>query len=244
MRQVDTGITAHVWATDSNQDVYYLNGNKFEQVPGKLIHVSSGEAGVWGVDEQNKIFYREGVDQGNSIGSGWKIIKGGLFQIDSGPTGIVCGVTSVFKVFCRVGITKANPTGTKWQRIAGRMKYISCFNYGCWGVNKYNSVYFTSQTNGWSTTWMKIGCDHMVKIEAGPNDQVWGLNANNELFTRIGVNQSFPSGLTWNKVGTKSFVSITTGLWKIYAVDAGNAVYVGSIAHGKSSGLFHLVFRL
>ena len=241
MKQVDTGLTPHVWATDLNKDVYYLNGDIFDQVPGKLIYVTSGEAGVWGIDEQNKIFYREGVDQATPMGTEWKQIKGSLFLIDSGPTGVVCGVTSSFKVYCRTGITNASPTGTNWQRIPGRMKYISCCNYGCWAINKYNNVYFTSQINGWSK-WTKIGCDLMVKIEAGLNGQVWGLNPNNELFVRIGVDvQNFPSGLAWRKIESKKFVSVSIGVEKIFAVDTGNAVYVGSIVDKNSSGLFHLI---
>ena len=70
MKQIDTGITSAVWAIDVKQDIYYLNGINFEQVQGKLIHVSSGESGVWGVNEQNNIFYREGTDQTNPKGTG------------------------------------------------------------------------------------------------------------------------------------------------------------------------------
>ncbi len=49
MKQVDTGISPYVWATDSNQEVYFFNeeeGN-FQQISGQnLVHVTSGEAGV------------------------------------------------------------------------------------------------------------------------------------------------------------------------------------------------------
>ena len=69
MKQIDTGITSAVWATDAKQDIYYLNGVTFEQVKGKLIHVSSGESGVWGVNAQNNIFYREGT-KSNPKGTG------------------------------------------------------------------------------------------------------------------------------------------------------------------------------
>lgn len=243
MKQVDTGITSYVWATDSNNDVYYLNGSRFEQVPGKLMHVSSGAAGIWGVDPRNKIFFREGVDRDHPTGSEWENIKGKLLKIDSGPTNIVCGISLSFKIFCREEITDANPIGTKWQRIPGRMKYISCGEYGCWAVNKYNSVFFTSQVKGWSTKWIQIGCYHMVQIETGPNGQVWGLNAKNELFARIGVDQRFPSGFLWKKIEAKNLVSVTIGkMSKIYGVDAGNTVHIGSIVQEKSPGL--LVFQI
>lgn len=49
MKQVDTGMSRSVWATDSNQDVYFFNEKErsFEQVLGQnLLHVTSGDAGV------------------------------------------------------------------------------------------------------------------------------------------------------------------------------------------------------
>ena len=70
MKQIDTGITTAVWATDVNQDIYLLNDITFEKVNGKLIHVSSGESGVWGVNVQNNIYYREGTNA-NPKGTGW-----------------------------------------------------------------------------------------------------------------------------------------------------------------------------
>lgn len=237
MKQIDTGITPYVWATDSNQDVYYLNGSSFEQVAGKLVHVSSGEAGVWGVDAQSKIFFREGVEPGNPTGSEWKNVKGGLLQIDSGPKGIVCGVSSSFKPYCRSGITEVTPTGTKWQRISGSLTYISCGTYGCWGVNKYNKVYFASEMKGWSTKWMKIGCDRMVQIEAGAKGRVWALNADSELYTRLGVNKTFSSGFSWKKIGSEKFISATIGQSNVYAVDVQKKVYAGSIVPEESPGL-------
>ena len=61
MRQIDTGITSAVWATDANKGIYYLNGLTFHKVDGELIHVSAGESGVWGVNAANNIFYRDGT---------------------------------------------------------------------------------------------------------------------------------------------------------------------------------------
>lgn len=50
MKQIDTGITRYVWATDKNHDVYLLNEEErsFKQVTGlNLVHVTSGESGVF-----------------------------------------------------------------------------------------------------------------------------------------------------------------------------------------------------
>ena len=240
MKQIDTGTTPYVWATDTYKNVYYLGGNKFGRVEGNLKYVSSGGAGVWGLDSHNNIYFREGVKESNPLGSDWKNVGGGLSKIDSGPEGMVCGITSSFRPVCRKGLTYDNPSGTKWQKLSGRMKDISCGIYGCWAINKQNRVYFTSHVDGWSTKWIKIGCDTMVQIDVGPNGQVWGVNDNKELFTRIGVSQSFPSGFVWKKIGTKNFIYVTFGWGKIYATDTANTTFVGTIMQENSSGLFVL----
>ena len=136
MVQIDTGMTPSTWATDANNNVYELKGNDFTLVPGKLSHVTSGAAGVWGVTSASHIYYRDVVT------NTWKIIPGGLKQIDSGPKGIVCGVSSIDEVFCRTGITDATPEGSAWMKLDGSLKYISCGEFGHWGVNKNNQVFF------------------------------------------------------------------------------------------------------
>ena len=137
MLQIDTGMTPSTWATDANNDIYELKGDAFIQVPGrKLSHVTSGAAGVWGVTSTSQIYYRD------LVSNMWKKIEGGLKQIDSGPKGIVCGVNSVDQVFCRTGITDATLEGSSWIALDGSLKYISCGEYGHWGVNKDNLVFF------------------------------------------------------------------------------------------------------
>ena len=69
-------------------------------------------------------------------------IPGGLAQIDSGPKGIVYGVTSGYAIYCRLGITTANPKGSSWRHVPGGLKYVSCGKYGCWGVSIGDHIWF------------------------------------------------------------------------------------------------------
>ena len=156
-------------------------------------------------------------------------------QIDSGPKGVVCGVNRKMNIYCRFGITDQVLTGTKWTRISGSLKYISCGAYGYWGVTQSNDIYFTAVVNGASTKWTKID-GSLTQIEAGPKGEVWGVNVNKELYTRIGVSQSLPSGVIWKKVGSKSYASVTIGLDKLYAVDVGYTVFMGLIVRQTSQG--------
>lgn len=79
------------------------------------------------------------------MGNFWKKVEGGLRQLDSGPKSIVCGVNYKSSIYYREGITELNPSGTKWQASSGRLEYISCNDYGFWGRDDRNDVYFTTK---------------------------------------------------------------------------------------------------
>ena len=50
---------------------------------GRLKWISSGDSGeVWGVNEDDMIYRREGVTQQNPTGTGWKQVEGSLGQVD------------------------------------------------------------------------------------------------------------------------------------------------------------------
>lgn len=239
MKQIDTGITSAVWGTDSSQGIYFLNGRTFQKVAGKLIHVTSGGSGVWGVNHLNQIFFREGVTLSLPMGIAWKLVSGGLMQIDSGPKGVVCGVNRAYGVYCREGITDGQPTGTRWFKASGLLKYISCGGYGYWGVNAAGDIYFARYVYDdkiQTTNWQKIG-GSLRQIEAGPDGEVWGVNSNDELFTRIGVTQGLPSGFKWRRIAGRSFVSVTVGQNALYAVDVGNTVYSGTMQRQAPPGM-------
>lgn len=70
----------------------------------------------------------------------------------------------------------------------------------------------------------------MVQIEAGPNGQVWAVSSKGDLYIRIGVSPSTPSGLSWQKIGKENFKSVTVGLNRIFAVDVNDTVYMGYIS--------------
>ena len=85
-------MTPNIWAVDPGEYIWVRMNGKWRKVRGKLIHVSSGGAGVWGISRSNRIYFRTAVGGRNIMGKSWKKISGGLKQIDSGPSGIVCGV--------------------------------------------------------------------------------------------------------------------------------------------------------
>ena len=78
----------------------------------------------------------------NRVGSRWLHIGGKLMQIDSGPFGIVRGVNKANQIWCRTGIAWKNPKGRGWRRVPGGLKYVSVGEFGAWGVNKHDYIYF------------------------------------------------------------------------------------------------------
>ena len=78
----------------------------------------------------------------NRVGKKWIHIGGKLMQIDSGPFGLVWGVNRHHQIWCRTGISWKRPQGSGWHRVPGGLKYVSVGQFGAWGVNRKNQIYF------------------------------------------------------------------------------------------------------
>ncbi|XP_046860948.1 fish-egg lectin-like [Xenia sp. Carnegie-2017] len=89
-------------------------GTGWKHVSGKLKYISCGALGCWGVNVNDRIFYRSGVSAQNCAGTSWTHIGGSLKQIETGAAGDVYGVKSNNVVYRRTGITTASPMGSGW----------------------------------------------------------------------------------------------------------------------------------
>lgn len=221
LAQIDSGITETPWGVDPDDNVYSLQNGILRRVAGKLIHISSGESGVWGVNRGKYIYYRTGVTPRRKTGSGWKRIGGRFKQIDSGPFGIVCGVNNGDRIYCRRGITPKRRTGVNWISVPGRLMYISCGLYGHWGVNKAWNIYFrygVKKTRPQGTRWKHIP-GKLVQIESGPDGAVYGVAVDGAVYTRRGISKRNPIGGSWKRMGRTPLASISVGLGVLFAVD-------------------------
>ena len=187
---------------------------------GRLRHISAGQAGVWGVNRNQNIYYR--------AKKRWLHVGGKLKQIDSGPRGIVCGVNKYDNIYCRLQVSSRCRQGRRWVRVPGKLKYISCGDYGHWGVNKANDIYFregVSRSNPGGLKWQKIP-GKLKQIEAGQYGQVWGVNRLGRVYVRTGVTQQMPWGKGWKKVKTvKAWRRVTIGIGAVYGVAKNGRVY-------------------
>ncbi|XP_014679571.1 PREDICTED: tectonin beta-propeller repeat-containing protein-like, partial [Priapulus caudatus] len=119
LRQISVNsVTNEAWAVAPNNEIYYRTGVvhtcgsensaagiDWLKIAGSLKFVSTGPAGVWGVNGNDMIYYRVGTNNGQvGEGSSWQLVEGRLAQISSG-NGYVWGVNSVNDIYVRLGIT-------------------------------------------------------------------------------------------------------------------------------------------
>ena len=225
---VDSGITTSAWAINRRRQIFVFSKRRWRRVGGKLKHISSGRAGVWGVTRSASIYYRQGTSKRIRAGRRWVRISGKLRQIDSGPGGIVCGVSRSRNIYCRTSITRRRRTGKGWIRIPGKLKYISCGDYGYWGVNRHNNIYFREGVSRGSlrgSRWRKVP-GKLTQIEAGRFGQVWGVNRRGRVYVRRGVSEKVPWGRGWKLVKTKKkWKHITIGIGVVFGIGQNGYVY-------------------
>ena len=123
LSQIDTS-GFDVWGVNTNYDAFSLT---FTEVAGvqttgswavrttapRLKRVSMGTAGVWGVDNSDKIYYR--------LGDSWINYNGLLKDISVGKSEI-WGVNSANQIFRKVG-------SANWARISGSLIQVNEVNY-------------------------------------------------------------------------------------------------------------------
>jgi hypothetical protein len=221
--------------------VYRLRRNisAWRQIPGALKHVSAGEAGIWGVDKSNKVFYRVGVNDSNPDGTSWKEIPGKrLKQIDSGPNGIVFGVAADpdNEIYCRTGIVSDKPFGTDWTQVDySLLKYISCGVPGCWGVANQDTVWSiwyrsgVTRENCAGIKWSRVH-GSLKQIEVGAAGDVYGISSTGQVLRRTGITNSGRTGNGWQMM-QQNGSHITTGLNGQYLL-----VSDGQIHYSPSGG--------
>ena len=230
-KQIDHGLTAEVWGVNNDDTIYRLKNNikpGWKLIPGSLKHVSAGEAGIWGVDRYDDVFYRNGVTKRNPSGKSWQNIPGKLKQIDSGPSGIVYGVNVNDQIFCRTGIDSSTPFGTAWKQVTsyGKLKYVSCGVLGCWGVNSGDGIWYRTgitKENCAGTRWSSV-FGRLKQIEVGAAGDVYGTDSVGNIYRRSSITELRPMGSGWQII-QENGSHVTTGLNGQYLLVNGQIQY-------------------
>ncbi|KAL0979014.1 hypothetical protein UPYG_G00179330 [Umbra pygmaea] len=218
LMQIDASLGLVV-AIDVNQIPYYLQRGLIRddwiRMPGLLKHITVGPAGTWGVDRADTLF--------QYIAGKWVQVEGTLKQVDAGGDLIIVGANWKDKPFClRSSATvgyKRPGSPLPWTELPGSVKYYSCGPFGCWAVNKDDSIFFMSlsrdcRNNGWNDIDTKLSM-----IEVATDGSVFGVNSKGDVYTRDGITAKKPKGTRWSFVPLKKamkHVSYDQGrLWAV-----------------------------
>lgn len=172
----------------SNGDLQGLNWLRrdFIQESGRLKQVSvSADGFVWGVNEDEKIYFKAIGDRS------WVQVSGALTNVSVGNRNNVWGVNRNGNIYRR--IFTSNPANDSWRRIRGELKNISVGNDGTvwggtvWGVNSDNNIY---RWNG--TSWDQIQ-GRLKQISVGNQNLIWGVNSDDKIYRW--------NGASWDTIG-------------------------------------------
>ncbi|KAM9299456.1 fish-egg lectin-like [Gastrophryne carolinensis] len=192
LKQIDAD---EVWGVNSNDDIYQYVNNGWRQIPGKLMHVSVGPAGVWGVNSANNISKRQDNE--------WMSVTGLLKQVDAGGNKFLSGVNKADNVYClRQKCTVARSSAVSFTLLDGGLKYYTCGPMGCWGVNSGNNIYFRHNVNPQAcqgTAWQQVD-GALTMVEVGTDGSVFGVNSAGNVYQREGITAKTPLGTSWAQI--------------------------------------------
>ena len=183
---------------------------------------------VWGVDIENNVYSRNGVN------GSWTKVDGKFKQVSVSADGSdLWGVNTSDEIYYR------NGKDGNWIRIAGHLKQVSVSDDGnhVWGVNSADHIY---HRHGASGSWKKIdGYLREISV-SGDGNHIWGVNASGNLYHRNGVNGK------WQHIDVKfQQVSVNGDGSGVYGVNSNDVYYRngenGSWQHVSSSVSFKYV---
>eukprot|EP00058_Branchiostoma_floridae_P025382 XP_002610872.1 hypothetical protein BRAFLDRAFT_94874 [Branchiostoma floridae] len=97
-------MTNHVFYRAGTHGNEASTGTDWVYVEGKeLKQVSSGDNIVWGVDDDNDVFIREGISPSTPTGTEWRLLPVKMEQVDANPRfQLAWGVNSTDNVLQRI----------------------------------------------------------------------------------------------------------------------------------------------
>ncbi|KAE8594141.1 hypothetical protein XENTR_v10019456 [Xenopus tropicalis] len=193
-------------------------------VPGKLRQLDAGSGEVYGVSDDDKVFFwhsnRWAQIAGNyshvTVGPAgvwavnrqnfvyrlqdfaWMHVSGLLKQIDAGGDTFLAGVNAADNIYC-LNQESIKGTALKYNQIDGKLMYYSCGPLGCWGVNNVYEIYY--QKNVIQTSCQGTGSQRLqgslAMVEVGTDGSVFAVNTQGKVFRREGISPKNPTGTTW-----------------------------------------------
>ena len=103
-------------------------------IEGSMKYISCGEYGCWAVNRRDTVHFRIGVTSDDPQGKQWVIVPGKLRMVESGPAGIVVGLSDTDDLFVRQGVTRDKPTGIRWNKMDMKLAHVTVGKRGITGI--------------------------------------------------------------------------------------------------------------
>jgi carbonic anhydrase len=225
-------ITATVDQINAFKDAYSNNsrGASFEKIPGGLSPISSGEAGVWGVNNNYKLYVRMGINANNIRGTDWQQMKAGpvsdFVDVSSGKYGVwlVSKAHEVWHIGTdgKVDQVTAAPANTI---------HVSAGKYGVWVLDDSRQVFYrtgVTESAPIGTKWTKFDTAYKIKNITSGEFGVWGVDTSDVLyFLRDSMAGSLasPTGSIFSKVDS-NISRVSSGFLGVWALGTGGTSQV------------------
>ncbi|XP_069803271.1 fish-egg lectin-like [Dendropsophus ebraccatus] len=229
LKQIDAGGEKFASGVNSGDGIYCLNQDQvvsrstvlsYTALDGSLKYYSCGPYGCWGVNSNNDIWYRHGVQPTSCRGSRWQQIDGKLIMVEVSTDGSVYGVNSQGQVYKREGISASNPIGTSWTRedISGSFRHVSYDQGNLWlltmngDINRCKTAFTEVESNDLQCT---VIPGKLKQIDAGTGE-VYGVNDDDNIYQWVDQN--------WKLLPGK-LIHVSVGPAGIWGVNRGNTIY-------------------
>ncbi|XP_065052846.1 uncharacterized protein LOC135682059 [Rhopilema esculentum] len=231
LRQIDGGITEHLWAVDKTSTVYLYANRIWDAVEGKMAYVTAGPV-VIGTSEDGYVWYRKGITSELPKGNAWErvpiLIR--MQRVESGRNGVAVGLDLLGNLH-QLQISENRPTGLAWKILDGDKNDplidVSCGSYACW-FTTLKGVLYLSRDIGFDEqadsspqliSPERVGAPFAAKqVAAGFDGSLWAITSSGDAYKRIGVSMIKPEGTSWQKLEKVSFEQITVGLMGVYGL--------------------------
>lgn len=237
----------YVWGVNKDDSIYLRRsvskntplGNKWTQIPGKLMQLDVSGHEVWGVNAYFDVFRRSGITKDNPVGDGWIHVEGEEMKWVSVSEGKVWALGRDDSIYIRGGFQKGFLEGRIWRKVDGLLVTVSVSGNNVWGTSKDLSVFYregVSARNPDGDRWKNVPGKGMKQVTVG-RDTVWGVDANDKVWIRRGVSSKNRRGEDWVYVGGILKGISTGGKKEVWGVNRNDFVFRrNGVGPGKEIG--------
>ncbi|XP_040183276.1 fish-egg lectin-like [Rana temporaria] len=223
LTQIDAS-GGEVYGVSNDSNIYHWVNNSWRQVPGELIHVTFGPAGLWGVNRENIILKMQD--------NNWMNVSGFLKQVDAGGDIFLGGVNAQDNVYCLdQSYIVSGSSCVTFTPLDGDLKYYSCGPESCWGVNRANNIYYRHNVSSMAcqgTQWEQVE-GSLEMLEVGTDGLVFGVDSEGHVLRREGITAENPVGYFWVPMSfSERFKHVSYDNGSVWLISQDDEVYLSA----------------